>query len=57
MSHPGLKSVRHENLIFHYVNSEPSDCSSRGNVVLIHGSLVDLQAALRFLRGVFGTKP
>ncbi|MFB3903747.1 MAG: alpha/beta fold hydrolase [Acidobacteriota bacterium] len=44
MNHLNLKSVRCDNLTFHYTLAEPGGDSSRGNVVLIHGSLVDLRS-------------
>jgi len=44
MNEPATKCVRRANLTFHYVLAEPPAGSSRGNVVLIHGSLVDLRS-------------
>jgi len=44
MTQPGLKSVRRENLTFHYTLVEPSAGSPGGNVILIHGSLVDVRS-------------
>lgn len=44
MSESGLRTVRRQNLIFHYTLNEPPSGSSRGDVVLIHGSLVDLRS-------------
>ena len=44
MSQAGLQSIRRGDLIFHYTLDEPPGASSRGNVVLIHGSLVDMRS-------------
>lgn len=44
MSQPGLQTIRRGHLTFHYALSQPSTDSVRGNVVLIHGSLVDLRS-------------
>jgi non-heme chloroperoxidase len=44
MSQPGLRAIRQGNLIFHYTLHEPPGASTQGNVVLVHGSLVDLRS-------------
>ncbi len=41
MNEATLKTVRRDNLVFHYVLAEPQSGWTRGSVVLIHGSLVD----------------